>query len=32
MQSYCMMGLFPNINRAWLSIDRELYVWTYEDG
>jgi nuclear pore complex protein Nup155 len=32
MQSYCMMGLFPLIQRAWLSIDSDIYVWTYEDG
>ena len=32
MQSYCMMGLFPIIQRAWLSIDSDIYVWTYEDG
>ena len=32
MQSYCMMGLFPDIQRAWLSIDSDIYVWTYEDG
>merc|ERR550534_1722278 len=27
-----MMGLFPKIQRAWLSIDSDIYVWTYEDG
>ena len=32
MLSYCRMGLFPFIQRAWLSIDSDIYVWTYEDG
>ena len=31
MQSYCMMGIFPTIQRAWLSIDSDIYVWTYEN-
>ncbi|KAK4316417.1 hypothetical protein Pmani_012431 [Petrolisthes manimaculis] len=32
MQCNCMMGLFPEINRAWLTIDNDIYVWLYEDG
>ncbi|XP_066949536.1 nuclear pore complex protein Nup155 isoform X2 [Macrobrachium rosenbergii] len=32
MQCNCMMGLFPEINRAWLTIDSDIYVWIYEDG
>ena len=32
MQCNCMMGLFPEIERAWLSIDNEYFVWKYEDG
>ncbi|XP_042856337.1 nuclear pore complex protein Nup155-like [Penaeus japonicus] len=32
MQCNCMMGLFPEINRAWLTIDSDIYVWVYEDG
>ncbi len=31
MQSNCMMGLFPEISRAWLTIDSDLYVWRLED-
>lgn len=27
-----MMGLFTKINRAWLTIDSDIYLWTYEDG
>lgn len=27
-----MMGLFTEINRAWLTIDSDIYVWTYEQG
>lgn len=32
MQCNCMMGLFPEINRAWLTIDSDIYVWTYDQG
>ncbi|XP_060597073.1 nuclear pore complex protein Nup155-like [Ruditapes philippinarum] len=32
MQCNCMMGLFPEIERAWLSIDSDIFVWKYEDG
>ncbi|XP_046996559.1 nuclear pore complex protein Nup155 [Schistocerca americana] len=32
MQCNCMMGLFPEIGRAWLTIDSDIYVWTYEHG
>lgn len=32
MQCHCMMGLFPGINRAWLTIDSDIYIWTYEHG
>lgn len=31
MQSHCMMGLFTQINRAWLSIDSDIYIWAYEE-
>lgn len=27
-----MMGLFTEINRAWLTIDSDIYIWTYEEG
>jgi hypothetical protein len=26
------MGLFPEIQRAWLTIDNRLFLWNYEDG
>ncbi|CAG2238962.1 NUP155 [Mytilus edulis] len=32
MQCNCMMGLFPDISRAWLTIDSDIFVWKYEDG
>ncbi|XP_028403590.1 nuclear pore complex protein Nup155-like isoform X2 [Dendronephthya gigantea] len=32
MQCNCQMGLFPEIRRAWLSIDSDIFVWNYEDG
>uniref|UniRef100_A0A2P2HZZ0 Nuclear pore complex protein Nup155-like n=1 Tax=Hirondellea gigas TaxID=1518452 RepID=A0A2P2HZZ0_9CRUS len=32
MQCNCMMGLFPEIQRAWLTIDSDIYVWLYKDG
>nr|KAG5703923.1 hypothetical protein BaRGS_008182 [Batillaria attramentaria] len=27
-----MMGLFPEIERAYLTIDSDIFVWKYEDG
>ena len=32
MQCNCMMGLFPDAGRAWLTIDSDIYVWRFEDG
>lgn len=32
MKCNCMMGLFPEIHRAWLTIDSDIYVWLYDDG
>ena len=32
MQCNCMLGLFPEINRAWLTIDSDVYVWNYQTG
>ncbi|XP_033636336.1 nuclear pore complex protein Nup155-like [Asterias rubens] len=32
MQCNCMMGVFPEISRAWLSVDSDIFVWNYEDG
>jgi nuclear pore complex protein Nup155 len=27
MQCNCMMGLFTEVERAWLTIDSDIYVW-----
>ncbi|XP_006813093.1 nuclear pore complex protein Nup155-like, partial [Saccoglossus kowalevskii] len=32
MQCNCMMGIFSDIRRAWLTIDSDIFVWSYEDG
>ncbi|XP_023215500.1 nuclear pore complex protein Nup155-like [Centruroides sculpturatus] len=32
MQSNCQMGLFTDIERAWLTIDSDIFIWRYEDG
>uniref|UniRef100_A0A182NTM8 Nucleoporin Nup133/Nup155-like N-terminal domain-containing protein n=1 Tax=Anopheles dirus TaxID=7168 RepID=A0A182NTM8_9DIPT len=32
IKCHCMMGLFPEIGRAWLTIDSDLYIWTYENA
>lgn len=26
------MGLMPEIERAWISIDHKLFLWDYVDG
>ncbi|XP_043248348.1 nuclear pore complex protein Nup154 isoform X1 [Colletes gigas] len=31
MQCHCMMGLFTEISKAWLTIDSDIYVWSYEN-
>ena len=31
MQANCMIGLFPKIERAWLTIDSDIYVWRFAD-
>uniref|UniRef100_A0A1B0CAK3 Uncharacterized protein n=2 Tax=Lutzomyia longipalpis TaxID=7200 RepID=A0A1B0CAK3_LUTLO len=31
IKCHCMMGLFPEIGRAWLTIDSDIYIWTYEN-
>uniref|UniRef100_A0A182IXE0 Nucleoporin Nup133/Nup155-like N-terminal domain-containing protein n=1 Tax=Anopheles atroparvus TaxID=41427 RepID=A0A182IXE0_ANOAO len=31
IKCHCAMGLFPEIGRAWLTIDTDLYIWTYEN-
>jgi len=32
MACNCSMGLFTQLDRAWLTIDSDIYVWRYEDG
>ena len=32
MHCNCSMGLFPEVERAWLTIDSDIYGWRYEDG
>ncbi|KAG2195840.1 hypothetical protein INT47_012381 [Mucor saturninus] len=29
LQFRCFMGLFPEIGRAWLTIDHRLFIWNY---
>lgn len=31
-QMQCRLGLFPEIGRAWLAVDSDLFVWRYETG
>ncbi|XP_071451396.1 nuclear pore complex protein Nup154 [Hetaerina americana] len=30
--SHFMMGLFPDIHYAWLTLDNYIYIWKYEHG
>lgn len=32
MVQRCEMGLFPEIGRAWLAIDTNIYIWKYDTG
>ncbi|TMS38870.1 hypothetical protein L596_005499 [Steinernema carpocapsae] len=32
MRSNCGMGMFPEISRAWMTIDSDLFIWNYEHG
>ncbi|KAM9841021.1 nuclear pore complex protein Nup155 [Aulostomus maculatus] len=32
MQCNCLMGVFPEICRAWLTVDNDIFMWNYEDG
>src|SRR3989338_1413586 len=29
MKRACFLGLFPELSRAWLSIDNKLFLWNY---
>ncbi|EFC50324.1 nucleoporin 155 [Naegleria gruberi] len=28
----CFMGIFPEIHRAWITIDNKFFIWSYLDG
>nr|CAB3264505.1 nuclear pore complex protein Nup155 [Phallusia mammillata] len=32
MQCNCIIGVFPQIGRAWLTVDSDIFVWRYIDG
>ncbi|CAK8693168.1 unnamed protein product [Clavelina lepadiformis] len=32
MQCNCIIGVFPEIGRAWLTVDSDIFVWRYADG
>ncbi|KAG0320862.1 hypothetical protein BGZ99_004279 [Dissophora globulifera] len=32
LECRCFMGLFPEIGRAWITIDHRLFLWNYADG
>lgn len=32
VQSHFNMGLLPEIERAWLTVDHRLFLWDYKDG
>eukprot|EP00698_Gefionella_okellyi_P004934 TRINITY_DN14557_c0_g1_i1.p1 TRINITY_DN14557_c0_g1~~TRINITY_DN14557_c0_g1_i1.p1 ORF type:complete len:1315 (+),score=335.24 TRINITY_DN14557_c0_g1_i1:93-4037(+) len=32
LECKCFMGLFPEINRAWVTIDNKIFLWNYNDG
>lgn len=32
MQQNCEMGLFPEISRAWLTVDSNIFLWSYDNG
>ena len=29
-QTMCFCGLFPEIGRAWASVDNSLFLWRYD--
>ncbi|PVU87536.1 hypothetical protein BB559_005997 [Furculomyces boomerangus] len=31
LNSNCFMGLFPEIRRAWITVDHRLFIWNYEE-
>ncbi|VEL26980.1 unnamed protein product, partial [Protopolystoma xenopodis] len=32
MRKNCLMGVFPDIQRAWVTVDNELFLWDYDSG
>lgn len=32
MQQNCTLGIFPEISRAWLSVDSSIFFWAYDNG
>ena len=32
MQQNCEMGLFPEVSRAWLTIDSNIFLWAYDNS
>ncbi|KAG0227258.1 hypothetical protein BGW41_003866 [Actinomortierella wolfii] len=32
MQCRCFMGVFPEINRVWITIDHRLFLWNYSES
>ena len=32
LQCRCFMGFFPEINRAWMTVDNQLFIWNYTNG
>ncbi|RWS23862.1 nuclear pore complex protein Nup155-like protein, partial [Leptotrombidium deliense] len=32
MQQNCEMGLLPEIGRAWLTVDSNIFLWSYDNG
>ncbi|KAK0400270.1 hypothetical protein QR680_003432 [Steinernema hermaphroditum] len=32
MRSHCGMGIFPELSRAWMTIDSDLFIWSYDSG
>lgn len=32
MVQNCEMGIIPEIGRAWLAIDTNIYLWKYDSG
>ncbi|KAJ2228265.1 hypothetical protein H4R99_000432 [Coemansia sp. RSA 1722] len=31
LECRCFMGLFPEIKRAWITVDHRLFLWNYEE-